>query len=1528
MAKQVKAEQLPDISQSLEQLGETTTAAELVRTQGQSKKLRVISEKKLMTWILALLNQHMAGKADSFSDQEKEELLKKTQDELAKRIKREQDAQGERERLKAELDKAMAKVSEAKAGQLDAEQLNEALSLLKTKLEEAEQINQDMQQDNYDLHDQLNEKMALLSSTIAEKEKLRTTVRNQLVRSNALVEGVLGLDTSLYGSRHQDENPPSEEGDDAVEESQFYHDFEVGAKVIDTLSTDLQRMRSIAQSAQDKDAARANDPRMNLLEGDLQLLEQLKEGSLHAVDVAEPVEGLVEAVEGARAEAQELERVGAAALGAAGGREDVLSTVPDASGEAAEVLAGTTSVVRELAASLARAKSRLTALKEMSDQADEARNTSELELEQTKTAYQQVLAALAARAKADKQKVSPALVSEDAPTEESSAKAIEVIGKLRGGSAPETKQILSDHLMLVDRLLGEESGMRVAPPPADAEDSVLMERLNADSAALERLVREHKSELAAAHGREQALAEQVRALARARSKSVKAEFGSEAQPLDVGLKQLDQALSESDNPAAAADAAKLVIAALADEAARGPSITDLKRLDDERTRLASQVGQAQQKIAALESDLDRARGELGAVSSQGETRRRTERDVAAELVRAAKGDEQLADSTADLALAVDGNGEDLSAPLREAVTSLARRKHDLSEENDRIKTELAAVRTQADEAGKRSTSLSGEQQRLTLQLSQAQQRLQDLDRDLGRGRTDLDALRTQLADSSAKRTAAESERSKLAAQASASDEKLREAESMLNKAREELTAAKTALRSRRESDAQIADVLGRVAQGDPDLTEIANAEFAGDEAASQQAAKAVEVLAARKQELAATVERMQRDGDALKWQIKEANDRCVTMEGERDEMALNGKEVIAALTQQRERTVQELEQIKRANSDAEQQLNRFQSRVIAAETANRQLAESLSALAAAEKDQGATGVEDKRVDLELALSQLPDEGEDAVSIPEDLSLQLASSGQKLAEALLQRRQQITSTFQRGQQDNASLKIQLDKLKTEAAAAQTALEDQESSLRSSQAEVKAVRQEMANQGRDLAQKVQELTSARGEFASAKAELAVAQNRVEDLDRRSQQNASKLADIRREQEQLQSQLAEAQGKADAHAHAQSQLVQALRSLTNRQDASPELARALTDPDLSDPLSKAAQKLDLAQASGPEQLAIAGQAYVHALHDRVQLLAQGLEETRGQLGATKASEDHLNSELAALRASVVDRDHQIENLAKGMERAKAEQAELINQIMENRRAHDGTAATLKQLQEQLRQAQAEVAEYQARDGASSGHFSSDNDRLRQELEAERKAREEIEAKIADLSERVESGDSRLKAQRDEFTRRLEERDSVIHQKDRQLDNLAAQRSDAKSLEAQLAALSKDLAGANDRIKELEGAHGAHAGASVKTSDLARELKNVQSERDQLREKSRQIEADLTDAVSLSASLKTQLDEKRKGGDGAREKLHKELAEEREKGNALRDEFRKLKEEVVGLRARIRRLTDPSGGTGSGGTGVHKLS
>jgi predicted nuclease with TOPRIM domain len=66
----------------------------------------------------------------------------------------------------------------------------------------------------------------------------------------------------------------------------------------------------------------------------------------------------------------------------------------------------------------------------------------------------------------------------------------------------------------------------------------------------------------------------------------------------------------------------------------------------------------------------------------------------------------------------------------------------------------------------------------------------------------------------------------------------------------------------------------------------------------------------------------------------------------------------------------------------------------------------------------------------------------------------------------------------------------------------------------------------------------------------------------------------------------------------------------------------------------------------------------------------------------------------------------------------------------------------------------------------------------------------------------------------------------------------------------------------------------------------------------------------------ASVNEEFKTQLDEKRKELYQVREEASREITEERSRNVALREEFAKLKEEVIGLRARLRRLS----GNGTG--------
>ena len=411
-----------DLASSINAMAESTTAAELVRRQGQTKKVKVLSERKLMEWISTLMAQQFAAKADSFSDAEKEELLKKTQEELALRIKREQTLEKERAVAQAELEKALAEVTSAQGSGQDFEQ---AIAALKARLAETETRAGDLQQDTFELQDQLQEKLSLLSSTITEKDKLRDTVRQQMIRSGSLIEGVLGLDQAYYAGRHAEGNQVS---DDASDEERFFHDFDIGAKVVESLRADLDRLRTITAGS----AASGE----RLLASDLELLAQLKSGNLHAVDVAAPVANLIEALDGARTEAEAFQAVISQATGSARSQHS-LSMLPDADGDPAEVLAGATTVARELASELARSKSKVTALQAIAEEADQARNAAEDELEAAKSTS--ALKALALRL-IDATKDDPALADAAADL------AIELddgSGDLASGIATAIDQILA-----------------------------------------------------------------------------------------------------------------------------------------------------------------------------------------------------------------------------------------------------------------------------------------------------------------------------------------------------------------------------------------------------------------------------------------------------------------------------------------------------------------------------------------------------------------------------------------------------------------------------------------------------------------------------------------------------------------------------------------------------------------------------------------------------------------------------------------------------------------------------------------------------------------------------------------------------------------------------------------------------------------------------------------------------------------------------------------------------------------------------
>lgn len=1474
-------EQEKNIAQGLSQLGETTTAAELLRQKGQTKKLRVISEKQLMDWILRMLQQHMAGKADAFSDVEKTEMLKKTQDELGRRIKREQEAQAERDRLKAELDAAMAAVSQA--GTTSQADIDAAMQGLKEKLEQAEQINLDLQQDNYDLQDQLNEKMALLSTTIAEKDKLRDTVRNQMMRMTALVEGVLGIDNEYYGAKHQEENQVAEE---ASQDEQFYHDFDIGAKVITTLQADLERLRGIT-----KGNAEAQAQTSGLLASDLELLEQLKSGSLHAVDVAAPVAGLVEAMDGARAEAEAFEAQVAEATGA--GHQQTFSELPDASGDAAEVLAGATSVARELAASLARNRNRIAALKAIADESDEARHGTEEDLDATRAALERVCTALRQRAEADRIKVPEALLARDGVPADRAAAANEVIDQLQAASPVEAAAI--EQLAITDRLV-KSSGAYPIVDPKTTDKHLMAERLRKAGQELERHTLDLQRQLDEAIARERALAERVKSLAIAQASAASGELQLDAKGLPPAVRELERSLEVKADPQFLAE------------------IT-AKALDE--------VAGAGGKRAAVQAVFDE------------------DRAIAAEIVRASKGDDRLAESVADLALAADSadaaQQPEVSRLVREAVAALIRAKQEAESHAKAVEERLGSLQAahgegsaavskalaDLDAARSEVQKLQGDALRLRSGRDSAVNALDAITNEIrvrcvGCGKNPRPDLTDRATDPAQRSEAA------LAALKDITDHRAAESAA--------IDGVEAIDRALARSGATGGHAAGLV-PGDEKRTAAALKDAtAALEARIATIADELDAARTRERELAKQVREL---STALSVASPSASPK---EEVARLERALAENAGAAELAEATRKVVAGL---KAKAGKAEIEARASAARAIAAEVVR-----------AAEGD---VELADHVADLSLAIENPESDLAQIEGMVREAVVRLGSR-RRAAEAERARLageigKREARVVEHGA-ETTRLSNEGSKLKAQNVALTAALAQLTSELRSRATElgrdVPAVLSDPAAdsdaRARAGLEVLASLTENRMVEEAALGHLQAAERMLAQTDG---PKAGLTTDIKAGDEQA---IAERMRKADTalDAHLRELHQRAEGARTRERDLARQVrelaaAQAVASPGtvpredltrLERALAEAGASGDLAEATRKVVASLkanTGKAEADARAATARLIATELvkaAEGDANLADVVSSLADANAGSGAMEASVREavlklaaRKRALENergrLAGEIETLRSERVAAVARAetaeTSNRDEIERLAADLAKAKEKLSEAEAEVADFRARGDASSTHYSSEVVALRQELGQIRQRHQEQTSNLATLRQSVESSEARLKRQREELTKRLEERDNLIAEKDRTIDQLSAQRSDTKALEAKVQALTVELNTANERLRDLEMRTGDQAGNAVRSGDLAEAQRRATAERDQMRAQKRQLESELADAQGGVDELRTELAELKKLNQGQLEVHTRELAEERERNAQLKEDLRKLREEVVGLSARLRKRNEP---------------
>ena len=1794
---------MPDVAFHLDQLSEKTTAAELVRRKGQSKQLKVISEKKLMDWILALMHQHMAGKVDAISDEEKQELIAKVQAELQRRMKAEQELGAEKDRRAAEVKLAMNKLA---SSQKTTDDYETAIDSYKAQLEQRDRTIEDLQADNFDLRDELSQKIALLTTTITEKdrdrEKLQVALRNQMVRSGSLVEGVLGLDSAYYGARHQEQNPVSES---ASQEETFFHDFDVGAAIIQTLAKDLSRLREIAKST----GAKGDD----LLESDLALLAQLKAGSLSAMDVAAPVAGLVEALEGARNEAMALDEATATATGGRAGAQ--LSAVPDADGKPEEVIAGTTQVVRELSSLLARERQRLSALKSMADEADTARNASEGELDSMRSAYDELVGNLQSRAIAaeiavpealNDVNVTPGQRAEAAQamlaelTENAGRKQDPVVRALETRLATQIrdlgKAIASDgqargmpseaialRVNDLDRALAQAAHdpdggspatlMEAAHGAVDALQHEIAKRdaaLRANDTELARVRAEHagmqgrlstaEAALEAASNAQNQLASQLRDLGRAtfvdggQLPAAAGQTGSHS----IGaakVHELDNALgSGSSNAGQVLASARALVDMLRKDA--GKNQEKLKAAKAGFEKEAAQTRDLRDRIDAL-------KGELAAAKNRATELQRAERELSSELITAAKGDAALADTAADLALTLDdpaADAGDLSAHSKLAVSQLVRRKHELE-------AELAQLRRQGDEHQTRivarSKGLEGEIARLTGEQADLARQLQAARAEVANQRTRADEQRDEARETteSAKEVIQQLKQQNDArgAELAALREQDQQARSHGAALRDRLAAAENGNRALADSFAQLA----KIAAADPQLSSQANlleqalSDMPGDdqvalrpEVAERLAASGqvvLERLAERSQSAAAdatqTRERLARvDGERVhlaeqlakhQGELADARQTLAAQEAENSENLLSAKEISKQLREQLAARDEKLKELRGKEDEQRTGFADAKRRLEHADLSNRKLAETLSQLAASElatvPELGHLGqIEEARVDLELALSELPAEGEAGVAVPADLSQRLADAGHRAALAVTDRRRKVADSLANAKSSADSLGDEVKRLQGDLQTTSRTLDEREAALKRSQAELNATRSEMKEASTALAAKVQDLAETRGRLASARADLDGIGDR---LAAREKELAAATAQLEAERSQT-SVLSKNRDKAAMLEKTQGEIVQSLEQLSRWEDR--DAAAILANP--NGPLAKAAIRLQALNRS-PDQVAGAAQQFISGLREQLQGVASDLAATRRQAAEQAADVSQLQEDLSTAKATAVAREHEAaearngaesastravhaetavrelasamtacaegsapaeavaalaraahahgqpldadvahagvtamhavaenlrrerdersrlanelgtlhseretlrqdlasatrrqgelereasaaheseralatsaadlshdllaaakamsadadhvtskkaadklagferlspaqrvnaaaevmpalrelftnlaidiaetkakaetdrelherdseglrraaaearnaaEHLANDLEKGQEERANQLDQLLAARTASDEFVARLKATEEQLLQANAELDDYRARGVESSGAIGGENARLKQELTAIRVAHDQVEGELAGLREKVRGGEARQVKLREEMNQRLEERDQILAEKAREIDRLQAEQADTHALAVKVDAIAKELTAAHDQLKQYKQIHGELTGVTAQAGDLKKAMKGKEAERESLQNKVRELEAELADKRGELDEAQSSIQAKQKEMQTLREKKDKEVEAERQALATLREAERKLKEENVGLKARVRRLTE----------------
>ncbi|MDA3962974.1 MAG: hypothetical protein PF961_19490 [Planctomycetota bacterium] len=1516
-------ENLPDIDAGLKELSTELTAADLLRKEGQRKKLKVINRNQLKAqiqqWIHKAVNEGIAERAGSLSEAEREELMREAELRVQEAMSRSQSEEAARQAAEAQRAALESQLNQLATEHNASEELQSKIAEMQELLQRARMEADEAQQDVLAMEQDLENIQKIHQATRSEKEKLEDTIRSQMRYTMGLVGHVMGIDVNYYGNRHQEENPVD---DDAPQEETFYHDFVVGEKVLETLTGDLARLRDIS----DQQAARAADAEARaaeaeeassaqpmLLDQDLALLEQLKSGSLNAVEMAAPVENLLEAVDGARTEVM--------ALRSATDENAVpLTALPEnAEEDPNAALQAATHVVRELSAALIAEREKLAALTGQGDERDRANQALRENMIRTSALVQQVMDLDAEYYGSRHQEENPP--SEDAEGQEAFYHDFDVGAKV-------ITSLQNDLSRLRDLTKDQEkySGL-----------------LDSDLQMLEQLKE------GSLHAMD--VAEPVGNL-------VEALEGARGAVLDLNA-EATEALGG---------------------AAGGTTISALPDPDDEPAEvLAGATAVARELAAALTAERKRLQALKALADDADVARQNSEQELesAQELVNKITG--SLAEQARDFGVDVPAEmGEDVDPAQRlKAAEQVLDRLHAKLEENAATVDELSAALDEVSAADGEMLSLADDQhasQRAVLgelkdkvvHLSAAYQTVREAYL-AARRREQAQAAEIKALAGDLDPEFADDEKSEVGIEAGKVDEALSETTEVAATAEDAVRSQQlggaiegliASMRKRAseggmggaptEEVEELAKEVVEIAKSDDDMAghevTVDLAMSLDDESATDakqlltQTRRVVEVLAARrlvlsedlaaaqdekqrlltsKGELSARVEELVTDLESTRKALEQAKgeaeqvaalqERITELETEledKSEAVLSGKEVITHLSDKEKRIGGELESLRSEQQKTMAELQSRATRLAKAEDANRRLTESLSEVSQgllADPRQECQGeLEEARLELELALSELPAEDQTDVPMREDLADDLAAAGSSVIERIKQREEALVAAVQAAEAEVAESKAAVESARSEGEGVKEEARSFKDELQKAEARLESLRKELDDNNEALSAKAKDLSQTRDELTAKQADFEAAQRRAEEQD---EQILSLQADTT-EADKVREQLAKVEDELRLSQEVERDLASSINELAGWSGSVAsefELQQKRESQKYTrsrDKLEKAASSSDTG-ANAAINLRERSGELVEQIKGQGALIMEYMRDQKGRMTQLYADNDEVRGRISSLEATVADRENQLGNLRLESEQALGELEGLRNQVEEAQ----GDATRQKDL---LLQARAALEEFKAREGERGGGAVEQLEKARQELDQEREAREEAEANLTQLREDLEATIAGLRHQIDGFNQRIADRDTEISRLSGELDEERSQRLDTKEGQARLQGLQAEIEHEKALRAELERQLQEFRGG------VGEEMTRASKGRDELMSKLSKLEEELSVARGEATAMRTAKDNLRSDMQTRIDKVKAEKQAEIEARTAIEKADQELREELAGLRARVRTLTN----------------